>query len=185
LSTARQLNPIYATTTAGSLSISGGRMSYLLQYARRPDSVAPHKSAARVDEYARLNRAGLYGDAFVRVFVEDSTARRRRRGHDPQLVLQIADCSNTINLEFSLETAQLRETRCSRSTRCSARSTASATVSPRRPSLQSTESSVAAKSAPGPERAGSRLFIEAAGSRRHERELDHTNTTKGGASCRI
>ena len=105
-------------------------MSYLLQYARRPDSIAPRCSrprrrsphglraasqamprttAARVDEYARLNRPGLYGDAFVRVFVEDTTARRRRRDRDPQLVLQIADCMNTINLEFSLETAQLRE----------------------------------------------------------------------------
>ncbi len=45
----------------------------------------------------------------MRVFVEDTTARRRRRDRDPRLVLQIADCTNTINLEFSLETAQLRE----------------------------------------------------------------------------
>jgi hypothetical protein len=82
-------------------------MSYLLQYARRPDSIAPRTTAARVDEYARLNRPGLYRDAFVRVFVEDTT--RRRRDRDPQLVLQIADCTNTVNLEFSLETAQLRE----------------------------------------------------------------------------
>jgi hypothetical protein len=84
-------------------------MSYLLQYARRPDSIAPRNPAARVDEYARLNHPGLYGDAFVRVFVEDTTARRRRRHRDPQLVLQIADCMNTINLEFSLETAELRD----------------------------------------------------------------------------
>ena len=84
-------------------------MSYLLQYARRPDSIAPRPPAARVDVYARLNRPGLYGDAFVRVFVEDTTARQRRRNRDPQLVLQIADCVNTINLEFSLATAQLRE----------------------------------------------------------------------------
>ena len=84
-------------------------MSYLLQYARRPDSIAPRRPAARVDEYARLNRPGLYGDAFVRVFVGDTAARRRRRDRDPQLVLQIADCTNTINLEFSLDTAQLRE----------------------------------------------------------------------------
>jgi hypothetical protein len=82
-------------------------MSYLLRYARRPDSIAPRTSAARVDEYARLNRPGLYGDAFVRVCVENTTARRR--GRDPQLVLQIADCANMINLEFSLETAELRE----------------------------------------------------------------------------
>ena len=48
-----------------------------------------------------------------------SVRARLRRGHDgasapPQprsaeLVLQIADCTNTINLEFSVETAQLRE----------------------------------------------------------------------------
>ena len=84
-------------------------MSYLLQYARRPYSITARTSGARLDEHARLNRPGLYGDAFVRVFVEDTTARRRRRGSDPQLVLQIADCTHTINLEFSLETAQLRE----------------------------------------------------------------------------
>jgi hypothetical protein len=79
-------------------------MSYLVQYARRPDSIVSRTPAARVDEHTRLNRPGLYGDAFVRVLVEDTTARRRRRNRDPQLVLQIADCTNTINLEFSLET---------------------------------------------------------------------------------
>ncbi len=84
-------------------------MSYLLEYARRPESIAPPTPAVRVDECTRLNRPGLYGDAFVRVFVEDTRALRRRRGDDPQLVLQIADCTNTIELEFSLETAQLRE----------------------------------------------------------------------------
>jgi hypothetical protein len=84
-------------------------MSYLLHYARRPLSIGPHSTGARVDEYTRLNRPGLYGDAFVRVFVEDTTARRRRGHRDPRLVLQIADCVNTIHLEFSLETAQLRE----------------------------------------------------------------------------
>jgi hypothetical protein len=84
-------------------------MSYLLQYARRPDAIGPRPLVARVDEYARLNRQGLYGDAFVRVFVEDTTVRRRRRDRDPRLVLEIADCMNTIDLEFSLETEQLRE----------------------------------------------------------------------------
>jgi len=83
-------------------------MSYLLHFARRPGSTSP---GVRVDEYARLNRPGLYGDAFVRVFVENTTARRRRRdrGYEPRLALQIADCVNTVNLEFSLETKQLRE----------------------------------------------------------------------------
>jgi len=84
-------------------------MSYLLQYARRPDSIGPRTPAARVDEHTRLNRPGLCGDAFVRVLVEDTTALRGRRNREPELVLQIADCVNTINLEFSLETAQLRE----------------------------------------------------------------------------
>jgi hypothetical protein len=84
-------------------------MSYLLQYARRPDSIARRNPVARVDEYARLNRPGFYGDAFVRVFVEHTGTRRGCRQHDPQLVLQIADCVHTINLEFSLETAELRD----------------------------------------------------------------------------
>jgi hypothetical protein len=79
-------------------------MSYLVQYARRPDSIAARTPAARVDEHTRLNRPGLYGDAFVRVLVEDTTAGRRGRRSGPQLVLQIADCTNTINLEFSLAT---------------------------------------------------------------------------------
>src|SRR5436189_5515999 len=90
-----------------NLDLRSDAMSYLLQYARRPDSIAA-KPAARVDEYTRLNRPGLYGDAFVRVFVEDTTARRRR-DRVSEFVLQIADCTNTINLEFSLETEQLRE----------------------------------------------------------------------------
>jgi len=85
-------------------------MSYLLQYARRPAAIAPRTPTARVDEHTRLNRPGLYGDAFVRVFVEDTTAHRRRRDNrDPKLVLRIADCSNTINLEFALDSPELRE----------------------------------------------------------------------------
>jgi len=84
-------------------------MSYLLQYARRPDLIARRNPVARVDEYARLNRPGFYGDAFVRVFVEHTGTRRGCRQHDPQLVLQVADCVHTINLEFSLETAELRD----------------------------------------------------------------------------
>jgi hypothetical protein len=65
---------------------------------------------ARVDEYARLNRPGLYGDAFVRVFVEDTTFRKwRRRPPEPRIRLRITDCANEIYLEFSLETAEQRE----------------------------------------------------------------------------
>jgi hypothetical protein len=81
-------------------------MSYLLQYARRLDSPRRRTRRARVDEYALLNRPGFYGDAFVRVFVEDTSTRRRRA---PRLVLQVADCVNTINLEFSVDTAELRD----------------------------------------------------------------------------
>jgi len=83
-------------------------VSYLLQYARRPDRLASRAPAgARVDEHARLNRPGLYGDAYVRVFVAGSTLRRRRL--EPEFVLEIADCTNAINLEFSVASAQLCE----------------------------------------------------------------------------
>jgi hypothetical protein len=84
-------------------------VSYLLQYARRPLSIATRSEQARVDENIRLNRPGLYGDAYVRVFVEDTTARRRRRNGDLRLTLRIADCVNTINLEFDLAAAVYRE----------------------------------------------------------------------------
>ena len=74
-------------------------MSYLLQFVRRPNSVAPRAPQALVDEYLRLNRPGFYGDAYVRVYVDDT----------PGFVLEIADCTKAINLEFSVESAELRE----------------------------------------------------------------------------
>jgi len=83
-------------------------MSYLLQMVRRRDPT-PHTPTPRVDEYTRLNRPGLYGDAFVRVYVEDTTTTSARRRTEPTFVLQIADCVNTINLEFSVASADLRE----------------------------------------------------------------------------
>jgi hypothetical protein len=83
-------------------------MSYLLQHARRPDSVAPRTSRARVDEKTRLNHPGLYGDAYVRVYVESTIKRRRRSRRQPRLVLRVADCMNVIELEFSLENEQFR-----------------------------------------------------------------------------
>ncbi len=79
-------------------------MTYLLQLLRRPGSPV-RRGHTRVDEYARLNRPGLYGDAFIRVFVSDTTRWR----HETEFLLQIADCMNTINVEFSVETAQLRD----------------------------------------------------------------------------
>ena len=86
-------------------------MSYLLQYAtRRPAFVRRRRGHVRVDERTRLNLPGLYGDASVRVFVED-TARRRFRGTppEPRLRLRIADCTNEIALEFEVTSAELRE----------------------------------------------------------------------------
>lgn len=87
-------------------------MSYLLQYAtgRLADARKVATFGARVDERTPLNRPGFYGGAFVRVFVEDTSARRlRRRPPSPHVRLRIADCTNEISLEFDLETAQLRE----------------------------------------------------------------------------
>jgi hypothetical protein len=73
-------------------------MTYLRKHLRR-------RHEARVDEYLRLNRPGVYGDAFIRTFVADTS----ERPGEPRIRLQIADCLNTINLEFSLATPRLRE----------------------------------------------------------------------------
>ena len=80
-------------------------MSYLTQYA-----VAAGRGA-RVDERTRLNRPAFDGGAHVRVFVEDTSDRkpRGRRLPTPRLRLRIGDCANQIALEFSVDTAALRE----------------------------------------------------------------------------
>ena len=86
-------------------------MSYLLQHAtRRPFLARPSRRGVRVDERTRLNYPDFDGGAFVRVFVEDTSARRvRRRIPDPRLRLRIGDCSKEIYLEFSVENATVRE----------------------------------------------------------------------------
>ena len=86
-------------------------MSYLLQYAtRRPTLVRRRRGHVRVDERTRLNLPGLYGDASVRVFVEDTSRRRfRSTPPEPRLRLRIADCTNEIALEFEVTSAELRE----------------------------------------------------------------------------
>ena len=87
-------------------------MSYLTQYAvRRPASSRPARRGARVDERTILNRPDFDGGAHVRAFVEDTSAHRlrRRRLPSPRLKLRIADCVNKVNLEFSVDTAELRE----------------------------------------------------------------------------
>ena len=86
-------------------------MSYLTQYAAaRPTALSRPQRRARVDERTLLNRPAFDGGAYVRVFVEDTSARmRRRRGiPSPRLRLRIADCANDVNLEFSVTSAELR-----------------------------------------------------------------------------
>jgi hypothetical protein len=82
-----------------SLDSEEGAMSYLLQHTRRP-----HSKGAHLDEKLRLNGPGFDGGAYVHVFV--GITRRRRV---PRFVLEIADCANTINLEFSVDTPELRD----------------------------------------------------------------------------
>ena len=87
-------------------------MSYLTQYAvRRPASFRPARRGARLDERTILNRPDFDGGAHVRAFVEDTSTHRirRRRLPSPRLKLRITDCVNEINLEVSVDTAELRE----------------------------------------------------------------------------
>lgn len=87
-------------------------MSYLTLYAvRHPAPIRRGRRGARVDERILLNLPEFDGGAHVRVFVEDSSGRkvRRRRLPSPRLKLRIADCVNEVNLEFSVDSADLRE----------------------------------------------------------------------------
>jgi hypothetical protein len=82
-------------------------MSYLLEHTARRSS-----SGARVDERLKLNLPAFDGGAHVRVFVEDTTGRKRRFRRvppSPHLKLRLADCVNEVNLEFSVESAVLRQ----------------------------------------------------------------------------
>jgi hypothetical protein len=88
-------------------------MSYLLAHAaRRPTSFGHAGRGARVDERTTLNLPDFDGGAYVRVFVEDTTGRTRRRRRTPptpRIRLRIADCSTTIALEFCVDSADCRE----------------------------------------------------------------------------
>ena len=90
-------------------------MSYLLRHAPRPfGSVRTLRRGVRVDEQTLLNRPGYFGGAYIRVLVEDTSAaaRRRRRRNEiptPRIVLEIADCTEAINLEFELTSPGDRE----------------------------------------------------------------------------
>ena len=85
-------------------------MSYLTQYAL-PDAAPRPTEGARVNIDILLNRPAFDGGASVRAFVQDTSRHpvRRRRLPKPQLVLQISDCINEINLEFSVSSYDRRE----------------------------------------------------------------------------
>jgi len=86
-------------------------MSYLLEHTGlRPALRAAARRGARVDECTLLNHPAFDGGAHVRVFVEDTTHRRprRRRPPSPRLKLRVADCTNTVHLEFSVDTPEAR-----------------------------------------------------------------------------
>ena len=68
---------------------------------------------ARVDERRFLNLPGFHGRAYVVAYVEDTSERRACRDDDcdyrthdgphnfePRTILEIADCEDTIRLEF-------------------------------------------------------------------------------------
>ena len=81
-------------------------MSYLVQYVPRACAPVRKLRGARVDEQTLLNLPGYHAGAYVRVFVEDTSRRRFRRDGfpSPRLLLEIADCTNHIRLEFDVET---------------------------------------------------------------------------------
>ena len=81
-------------------------MSYLLQYARRPASIGRRRRPARLDETTKLNLPAFDGGAFVRCFVEDTTARPRP---EPRIRLELASCTDSIFLEFDLGSPETRE----------------------------------------------------------------------------
>jgi hypothetical protein len=77
---------------------------------------------ARINERTLLNLPGFHGGAFVYVYVEDTSARELVRrpecGEDcsscpenfePYMILEIADCRDTISLEFDVDTERGRE----------------------------------------------------------------------------
>lgn len=90
-------------------------MSYLAQYAgRRPTFGMVRggraRAGVRVDERLLLNLPGFHGGAYVRVFVEDTSAKRTKRGTppEPRVRLRIADCDDEISLWFEVDTPQSR-----------------------------------------------------------------------------
>lgn len=77
---------------------------------------------ARVNERTLLNVPGFHGGAFVYVFVENTSERDLSQGvycdeacdccpsnFEPRMVLEIADCNDTITLAFDIDTDAGRE----------------------------------------------------------------------------
>ena len=85
-------------------------MSYLTQYAL-PDTAPRSRRGARVDLDVLLNRPEFDGGASVRAYVQDTSRHPafRRRLPKPRLILQISDCINEIDLEFSVSSYERRE----------------------------------------------------------------------------
>jgi hypothetical protein len=72
--------------------------------------------AARVEERAFLNLPGFQSGAYVVAYVEDTSKREPDRNKDgrlfnfePRIILEIADCSTRVNLEFDLHSALARK----------------------------------------------------------------------------
>ena len=82
-------------------------MSYLTSYATRN----PPVRGRNLDERIPLNLPGFHGDAYVRVFVEDTTFRKWRGGlpPEPRIRFRIADCTNEIALWFELDSPGTRQ----------------------------------------------------------------------------
>ena len=75
---------------------------------------------ARVNERTLLNLPGFHGGAHVYVFVEDTSERglrrcrckgecRCHRNFEPRMILEIADCSERIALEFDIDSDESRD----------------------------------------------------------------------------
>jgi len=77
---------------------------------------------ARVNERVFLNLPGFHGGAYVLAYVEDTSERGLLRENDchgptctrcpynfePRMILEVADCSNRIELEFDIDSEAAR-----------------------------------------------------------------------------
>jgi hypothetical protein len=76
---------------------------------------------ARVNERTLLNLPGFHGGAFVYVFVEDTSERGLRRcrcdgcectckrNFEPRMIVELADCSDRIELIFDIDSSEGRD----------------------------------------------------------------------------